>query len=91
MTGRWVPHLIAAGITLPFALWVAMSDLRGVLSPVAWLMPLAAAYYLGLRIGREVVKGVRRARGDRGRWMPNGASDDEDEPSLSLKPDREEP
>ena len=86
MTGRWTPHLIAAGITLPFAAWIAMSELRGVLSPVAWLMPLGAAYYLGLRIGREVVKGVRRARGDRGaRWMPNDQPAP-DEGSVSLNP-----
>lgn len=93
MRGRWTPHFIAAGITIPFAIWIALSEFRGVLSPTAWLLPLAAAYYLGLRIGREVVRGIRRATDEdpSGRWMTSGESDDDDEPSLRLKPDREEP
>ncbi|MGI9037767.1 MAG: hypothetical protein ACR2GQ_02795 [Gemmatimonadota bacterium] len=57
---RWLPHAFAAGVTLPFALWVATSDFRGVLHPAAWLMPLAGAYYLGFRIGREILRGIRR-------------------------------
>lgn len=71
MRTRWIPHAIAAAITVPFAIWVATSDFRGVLQPAAWLLPLAAAYYLGLRIGREVVRGVLRAReeDESGRWM----------------------
>ena len=91
MRGRWIPHLIAAGITIPFVIWIAVSEIRGVLSPTAWLLPLAAAYYLGLRIGREVVRGIRRAtdEGPSGRWMPSGEPDDDD-PPLSLKPDSEE-
>jgi hypothetical protein len=74
-----MPHLIAAGITVPFAAWIAMSDIRGVLPWGAWLLPLAAAYYLGLRIGREVVRGVRRAGEDApgGRWMGHESEDDE--------------
>jgi len=70
MRDRWLPHLIAAGITVPFAIWIVLSDIRGVLPWAAWLLPLAAAYYLGLRIGRELVRGVRRARRDEssGRW-----------------------
>lgn len=79
MRERWIPHVIAAGITIPFAIWIALSDMRGVLAPTAWLLPLAAAYYLGLRIGREVVRGVRRARDEdpSGRWMTTGESDDD--------------
>jgi hypothetical protein len=61
---RWLPHAIAAGVTLPFAVWIATSDFRGVLQPAAWLMPLAGAYYLGFRIGREILRGVLRARSD---------------------------
>lgn len=83
MRVRWLPHLIAAGITVPFAVWIVLSDIRGVLPWAAWLLPLAAAYYLGLRIGREVVRGVRRAGGDepsdRGR---RGAISDDDQPSA---------
>lgn len=97
MRGRWTPHFIAAAVTIPFAIWIATSDIQGVLSPAAWLLPLAAAYYLGLRIGREVVRGVRRARSEEptGRWMTSGESsedaDETEETHVSLKPDREEP
>ena len=80
MDRRWLPHAIAAAITIPFGIWIALSDIRGVLSPVAWLLPLAAAYYLGLRIGREVVRGMRESRDER---------DDED--TFSMQSDREEP
>ncbi|MDH3297899.1 MAG: hypothetical protein OEM23_03780 [Gemmatimonadota bacterium] len=59
---RWLPHAIAAIITLPFAIWILVGEPSGVLPTAAWGLPLAAAYYLGLRIGREVTKGVRRAR-----------------------------
>lgn len=91
--GRWIPHLIAAVVTIPFGIWIATSDIRGVLSPTAWLLPLAAAYYLGLRIGREVVRGIRTATGDEpsGRWMTTGEPEDDDEPSVSLQPESEEP
>lgn len=57
---RWLPHAIAAGVMIPFAVWVATSDFRGVLHPAAWLMPLAGAYYLGFRIGREILRGMYR-------------------------------
>jgi hypothetical protein len=59
-----LPHGIAAAITVPFAVWIAVGDTSGVLPTAAWGLPLVAAYYLGLRIGREVTKGVMRARGD---------------------------
>ncbi len=58
---RW-RHAIAAAITVPFAIWIVLEGTNGTLPPYAWLLPLAAAYYLGMRIGREVVKGVLRAR-----------------------------
>ena len=61
---RWLPHAIALAITVPFGIWILVGETRGVLPPTAWAMPLAAAYYLGFRIGREVTKGVRRARGE---------------------------
>ena len=59
---RWVPHLIAACIVIPFAVWVVLGGQFAVLPLYAWLIPLAAAYYLGFRIGREVVKGYGRWR-----------------------------
>ncbi|TFG65034.1 MAG: hypothetical protein E4H28_04595 [Gemmatimonadales bacterium] len=66
---RLIPHVIALAITVPFAIWILVGDTRGVLPTGAWALPLAAAYYLGLRIGREITKGVRRARADSSdRW-----------------------
>lgn len=62
---RWGSHLIAAVVTLPFATWVLVLDKTEFLPPAAWLLPLTGAYYLGFRIGREVVKGYtswRRTR-----------------------------
>jgi hypothetical protein len=56
-------HLVAAIITLPFAIWILTLDRGGTLSQAVWLLPLAASYYLGLRIGGEVVKGFVRWRG----------------------------
>ena len=65
---RW-RHVVAALITLPFAVWVVVwlqrSPQLDYLPAYAWLLPLAAAYYLGFRIGREVVKGY-------GRWRRGG-------------------
>ena len=55
---------MAAAITIPFAVWIALGDTSGVLPTAAWGLPLAAAYFLGLRIGREVTKGIIRARGE---------------------------
>ncbi|WP_419858116.1 hypothetical protein [Candidatus Palauibacter irciniicola] len=59
-------HVVAAGITLPFGVWVVVwlraSPELGFLPAYAWGLPLVAAYYLGFRIGREVVKGYTRWR-----------------------------
>jgi len=74
---RWLPHAIAAIITIPFAIWILVGDKSGVLPLTAWVLPLAAAYYLGLRIGREVTKGVRRARErSSDRWHVKSNGDD---------------
>lgn len=62
--GTW-PHVIAGLIVLPFAVWVLVLDKSAFLPWYAWLVPLAAAYYLGFRIGREAVKGYLRMRRDR--------------------------
>lgn len=59
---RRAPHLIAAAIVLPFALWIVLGGRFAVLPRYAWLLPLAAAYYLGFRIGRELVRGYARWR-----------------------------
>jgi len=58
-------HLIAALITVPFAIWILRLDTGNFLPRAAWLLPLAAAYYLGFRIGGEVVKGYVRWRDTR--------------------------
>jgi hypothetical protein len=55
-------HVVAAAIVLPFAIWVLLVDKYDFLPPYAWLIPLAAAYYLGMRIGRESIKGYFRWR-----------------------------
>jgi len=55
-------HLTALAVTLPFGAWVALEASTEVLSIWAWLLPLAAAYYLGWRIGRELSRGLVRLR-----------------------------
>lgn len=55
-------HLTAVLVTVPFGIWVLVSGSTEVLSPWAWVMPLGAAYYLGWRIGREIVKGWVKLR-----------------------------
>lgn len=59
---RLFPHVIALAITVPFGIWILAGDIHGVLPTGAWALPLAAAYYLGFRIGRELTKGARKAR-----------------------------
>jgi uncharacterized protein YbaR (Trm112 family) len=58
-------HAIALLVTAPFAIWIAAEGTRGYFPLYAWVIPLAAAYYLGMRIGREVVRGWLRSR-----WGP---------------------
>lgn len=53
-------HLIAALVTLPFAIWILTLDRGATLAQPIWILPLAAAYYLGLRIGGEIVRGYWR-------------------------------
>ncbi|MFO7586907.1 MAG: hypothetical protein R6X22_02450 [Gemmatimonadota bacterium] len=55
-------HVIALLVTLPFAIWIVREGTRGYFPLYAWAIPLAAAYYLGMRIGREVVRGWTRSR-----------------------------
>ena len=53
-------HVVAILVVLPFAIWVVRLEKLDFLPQVAWLLPLSAAYYLGFRIGKEVVKGYTR-------------------------------
>ncbi|MCG8466702.1 MAG: hypothetical protein MJB57_00630 [Gemmatimonadetes bacterium] len=58
-------HVVAALVVLPFGIWILRLDRLEFLPQAAWLLPLGAAYYLGFRIGREVVKGYSRWRRSR--------------------------
>lgn len=60
-TGR-AAHLIALLIVVPFAIWILIGGRSGYFPLYAWLLPLGAAYYLGLRIGRELARGYLRWR-----------------------------
>ncbi len=55
-------HLIAGLITLPFFLWILIEGTGGVLPTYAWALPLLAAYYLGSRIGRVLIRNYLRSR-----------------------------
>lgn len=55
-------HAVAVAVVLPFALWILWLERSAYLPWYAWLLPLAAAYYLGLRIGWEALKGYARWR-----------------------------
>ena len=59
---RWGSHVTALAITVPFAVWVYMVRTTEVLSPWAWVLPRGAAYYLGWRIGKELIKGWVRLK-----------------------------
>ena len=59
---RLAAHVIALLIVLPFAIWILVGGRSGYFPLYAWLLPLTAAYYLGLRIGRELAKGYLRWR-----------------------------
>lgn len=67
-------HLVAALVTLPFAIWIAVEGVEGFLPLYAWAIPLAAAYWLGMRIGREVLRGAVAARRARERETERGSN-----------------
>ena len=71
----WVQRGIAALITLPFAVWIAMEGTGTYFPRYAWLLPLAGAYYLGLRIGGVAVRGWANAREQR-LELPHAPLDD---------------
>lgn len=58
-------HLAALVVTVPFGIWILVTGSSEVLSPLAWVMPLGAAYYLGWRIGRELIEGWVRLQARR--------------------------
>ena len=58
-TGQYV---VAALITLPFLVWILVAGTGSVLPTYAWALPLLAAWYLGSRIGRVLVRNYVRAR-----------------------------
>lgn len=62
---RWGQHVVALLVTVPFAVWILFLEKEAYLPFYAWLLPLAAAYYLGMRIGREALKGYARWRRSR--------------------------
>jgi hypothetical protein len=59
---RWGRHAAALLVTIPFAIWILAEGRSGPLPGWAWLLPLGAAYFLGYRIGREVMRGYVRVR-----------------------------
>jgi hypothetical protein len=59
---RWGRHAAALLVTIPFAIWILLEGRGGVLPTWAWLLPLGAAYFLGYRIGREVMRGYVRVK-----------------------------
>lgn len=59
---RWGKHLMALLVVAPFAVWVLVLEKGAYLPLYAWLIPLGAAYYLGLRIAREALRGYARWR-----------------------------
>ncbi|MFQ5890019.1 MAG: hypothetical protein ACE5JR_08185 [Gemmatimonadota bacterium] len=73
-------HAVAVLVTAPFAAWIAIEGVKGFLPRYAWLLPLAAAYYLGLRIGRETLRGVLTALRSRRRDIEGCAANQEREP-----------
>jgi hypothetical protein len=55
-------HLIAAAITVSFLVWILVEGTGGVLPAYAWALPLLAAYYLGSRIGRVLIRNYLRSQ-----------------------------
>ena len=61
-TVRKGQYVVAALITLPFLVWILVGGTGTVLPTYAWALPLLAAWYLGSRIGRVLVRNYLRAR-----------------------------
>lgn len=61
-TARRGQHAVAGLITLPFVVWILAEGTEGVLPTYAWTLPLLAAYYLGSRIGRVLIRGYLRSK-----------------------------
>jgi DNA-directed RNA polymerase subunit RPC12/RpoP len=58
-------YLVAALTTLPFLVWILVEGTKSVLPTYAWALPLLAAWYLGSRIGRVLIRNfLRSQRGD---------------------------
>ncbi|MFQ5679519.1 MAG: hypothetical protein ACE5HP_08665 [Gemmatimonadota bacterium] len=55
-------HLVALLVVLPFGVWILFLERGAYLPLYAWLLPFGAAYYLGLRIGGEALRGYARWR-----------------------------
>ena len=72
---QWAQRGIAVLVTLPFAIWIALDGTGTYFPRYAWLLPLAGAYYLGLRIGGVVVRGWIKAREQR-LELPHAPLDD---------------
>jgi hypothetical protein len=54
-------YLVAALITLPFLVWILVEGTGTVLPTYAWALPLLAAWYLGSRIGRVLMRNYLRS------------------------------
>ena len=59
---RMGQYAVAALITLPFLVWILIDGTGTVLPAYAWALPLLAAWYLGSRIGRVLVRNYLRSR-----------------------------
>ncbi len=55
-------YVVATAITLPFLIWILIGGTGSVLPTYAWALPLLAAWYLGSRIGRVLVRNYLRAQ-----------------------------
>ncbi|MDX1579895.1 MAG: hypothetical protein R3266_15535 [Gemmatimonadota bacterium] len=58
-------HLVAVVVTLPIAVWVFTHPTFDRQPLALWALLVLAAYYLGYRLGREVVRIYLRVRGPR--------------------------
>ena len=58
-------HVVATVVALPIAFWVFTHPSFDRRPLGAWILFIVAAYYLGFRLGREVVRIYTRLRGSR--------------------------